>query len=116
MPQEPDPKLVELRNLIDTNCIMVYTGNWTILFKQGWRWFANLDLTQLDDCIATVKDVQHVHGTLNVSLGHPMSEEKMKPEPFSGLFGLYVRDIDDLVQELQQSLNDIDQLERWVNG
>lgn len=116
MPEENNPKLKQLRDLIDSNCIMVYTGNWTILAGQGWRWLSNLYLPKTDECIATVIDAQNVHGKLNVTLGHPMVEEKMKPEPQAGLFGLYVRDVDDLVLELQKSLDDIEQLERWVNG
>jgi hypothetical protein len=90
-----------------------------MIANQGWRFLMNVDLTELDKCIRTVQDLQKRFGPINVTMGHPIADDKSlqpKPEFGSGRFGIYVRDVDILIDELQKSLNDLEQIERWINA
>lgn len=113
---EYDPRLSEIVELIDRNNKLIYSGNWSIMFEAGWRQASFINTTDIDESVAKIKDYQKVHGPLNVALGHPIDETVHIPSVKKGKMGLYVRDADDLIEALRESLDDIVQVERWLNA
>jgi hypothetical protein len=106
--------ILHLRKRIDTNCPMIFGGNWRAEHNKGWRWVRNLFYEDPEASLGVLDEYQTAHGVLNVTIGHPFSEDKMEPAVMPGYCGLYVRDVDDLVAELQRDLDDLTTVERWL--
>ncbi len=104
----------KLRDLIDTNCPMIFAGNWPAEHKKGWRWIMNLEVND-DDSTTMIRDYQIAHGPTNVAIGHPFNKMTMKPAPIVNECGLYVRDVEDLVKEAQRTLENDEAIARWLN-
>lgn len=94
-----------LRGLIDTNCPMIFPGNWEAEHERGWRHAKNLVTTDEGAAVKTIQDYQTAHGLLNVTIGNPFSAESMMPATIPQHFGLYVRDIEDLVQDFNKGFD-----------
>lgn len=107
-------KVKDLRDLIDTNCPVIFEGNWESEHKKGWRWVMNLDLAAPSGCKEIIKDYQQGHGSLNVCVGHAFDEKKMKPAPTAVFCGLYVRDVEDLIREVERDLEDPVKVAAWL--
>jgi hypothetical protein len=108
-------RVKELRDLIDTNCPMIYSGNWKAENEKGWRWVINLEVED-EDSKSTIKDYQTAHGPLNVAIGHPFNEDSNRPTPATSTFGLYVRDVEDLIKDIRRDLDDPAAIASWLNG
>lgn len=101
--------------MIDTNCPMIFEGNWKVEHSNGWRFVKNLPLDDGKAKLA-IKSYQEVHGVLNVAVGQPFNEHTRKPAPAMTTFGLYVRDVDDLVKDIRDSLDNPVAVASWLNG
>lgn len=108
-------RLATITKLIDNSNPFIYAANWLIMVNRGWRFLRNVDLTT-DETIDIIKDIQKVHGPINVAMGHPVPEGQIQPKTEAGSSGIYVRDVDNLVDELNKSLEDLEQIERWINA
>lgn len=104
-----------LRQMIDANAPVVFAGNWVLQSRVGWRWVANLSATDTSG-ISMIEEAQEKHGVLNVTIGQPFSEGEMKPVAVPTLCGLYVRDTDDLIRELQENLSNEQMVAKWMAG
>lgn len=102
-----------LRSKIDSSCPVIFRGNWPTEAAKGWRHACNISLTDGtgEDMLA---DYQTAHGRINVTIGQPFDENAMKPSPEPKLCGLYVRDTEDLVRELQRDLDDNKKVAKWL--
>ena len=105
----------ELRDLIDEGAPMIYAGNWKAEHEKGWRWALDLD-TDADEAKRTILDFQHRYGVTNVAIGHSFADDSPKPKAGGNRFGLYVRDVDELIKEMQKNLDDPVAIGRWMNG
>lgn len=107
-----------LRDQIDTNCPVIFIGNWPTEFAKGWRWATNLDLDKAkeSEAVQTIQDYQIAHGKLNVALGHAFDKEAMQPASLDKICGLYVRDIEDIVKRVHEDLDNTKALAEWLNG
>lgn len=107
-----------LRNMIDTNCQVIFAGNWESQTNDGWRWFTNMDLEHFEVCRVQIREAQRDFGVMNVTTGHPFSERHMKPLPASvtKFVGLYVRDTQDMLKALSDALEDDVQIARWLDA
>lgn len=110
------PSMYYLRKKISTSNPVIFPGNWEMNHRKGWRWVANLHYEDQEECLETLDEYLTAHGSANVTLGHSFDEKVMRPGVVPGYCGLYVRDLEDLVNELQRSLNDNDMVERWLHG
>jgi len=106
----------KLRDLIDTNTPVIFIGNWPSELAKGWRWAVNLDLTEEAEVVKIIQDYQIAHGRLNVALGHSFDAKEMQPVPIDKSCGLYVRDVEDLIQKVNEDMNDTKALAAWLNG
>jgi hypothetical protein len=101
--------------LIDNSCPRIFEGNWQAEHAKGWRWVLNLHI-QEEDAPDTVEEYQAAHGKTNVTVGHAFDLDKGTPTPEPLFCGLYVRDVEELVQSLYRGLNDTKALSRWLSG
>lgn len=106
--------LKQIRDLMHRDCPVIRAGNWAAMTYGGWRQADTIDITDIDMATATIKDYQMSHGPENVALGHPINKLTLKPQIEPGKMGVYVCDTESLVSELQKSLNDLDEVERWL--
>lgn len=105
----------ELRAIIDTNCPIIYAGNWHTEVAHGWRWALNLALVDPNGK-TIVRDYQMAHGVRNVTVGHSFDLDKNLPSPEPAFIGVYVRDVEDLVKEFSRALNDEKAIQQWLTG
>lgn len=103
-----------LRDLIDSNCPVIFAGNWESEHKKGWRWITNLEISEMESG-TIIRDYQLAHGGMNVTLGQPFHDQVMRPVGNLRECGLYVRDVEDLVKEAQRTLENDEAISRWLN-
>lgn len=104
-----------LRQMMDPNSPMIHAGNWVLQSKAGWRWVANLSATDTSG-VTMIEEAHERHGLINVTIGQPFSEGEMKPVAVPTLCGLYVRDTDDLIRELQADLSNEKMVAKWMTA
>lgn len=92
---------------ISPHCPYINARNWQECNKIGWRWLRNLYLNQPNDNKLFVEYLQFLHGERNVALGHPWDpNEQLRPEPSAERFGVYVRDIEEILDEFRKEMDD----------
>lgn len=105
-----------IRSMIDTNCQIIFVGNWDAQVNAGWRFFRNLETNRLEKCKAIIANAQRDFGVMNVTTGHMFNEAQMKPCPDPSRIGIYIRDGEDLIAALRNELEDPNLMEKWING
>jgi hypothetical protein len=110
------PPLFLIRAMLDTSTPVVYAGNWPAEHAKGWRFVMNMFITDVQGCMDAIKNAQIEHGKAGVAVGQAFNESTMKPEPAPGICGLYVKDVESVVEEVMRELNDLDAVERWLHN
>lgn len=109
-------RMDKLRNLIDLNSPIVFSGSWDKLTREGWRFAVNLNPFLLGDSNErTIRDLVQVHGVSNVAFGQSFHEETMRPRPEPSWFGVYVRDVDIQADQFAELLQDDQAIARWIS-
>jgi hypothetical protein len=93
-----------LRALVDSSTPLIYAGGWERFCNDGWRWVQNFQFANPLAAQMQVRDLQREHGSLNVAAGHAFDAALMKPRASDTAFGIYVKDVDELVSDLYADL------------
>jgi hypothetical protein len=80
--------------MIDPSCPVIFGGNWQQATDKGWRWECNLAISHTHTP-KTIEDYQKTVGADRVTIGHPFSETKLRPEPVEDLVSAHVAELDD---------------------
>jgi hypothetical protein len=95
-----------LRRMIDSSCPVIFGGNWQLATEKGWRWECNLGINHAETPRIIENLPTDACETDRVTIGHPFSETRMRPEPVEEFIGVYLKDADDLVEAHAAELND----------
>lgn len=82
---------------------IVWCGEWNRCYQDGWRWEVNLGVAERTAIRLHVRTLQRHYGPRNVTIGHPMGA--IYPVVSDDLIGVYVRDVEKLVYELNEWMN-----------
>lgn len=108
-----------LRRMIDSSCPVIFGGNWQQATSKGWRWECNLSISHTETP-KLIEGYQQTLGSDRVTIGHPFSETRMRPEPVEEYVGIYLKDADDLVEAHAAELEDDEALAAavaaWADG
>lgn len=100
-----------IRQKVSTSVPLIFTSNWKSEYTNGWRWDINLELVTTEDVAhaeETLTDYQLKFGKKRVSVGHSFDEDAMKPMPHAKMVGLYVRDVEEQIEEFVKELESIE--------
>jgi hypothetical protein len=104
-----------LRRMIDSSCPVIFGGNWQLATEKGWRWECNLGINHAETP-RVIEGYQRTLAPNRVTIGHPFSETRMRPEPVEEFVGIYLKDADDLVEAHAAELDDDEALAKWLDG
>lgn len=100
-------KIMELYG-IHKDCPIIWSQAWDDYKDQGWRWECNLDLNRRSANILGIRSLQRRYGEENVTIGHPWNSDKLCPFVSIDAFGIYIRDVEILVDELYKWMVDME--------
>lgn len=104
----------KLRDLIDKGSPVIFVGNWKSQHARGWRWVRNIDLKDESAALQIVKTSLKTHGKTNVAIGYAFDSESMEPAPIEKQCGLYIRDVEDIIEKARAEINSEKALEEWL--
>lgn len=102
-----------LRNMISTDCPVINQANWKFLNPKGWRWECNLDIEE-DDSIDIIRGFQIKCGVDRVTIGHMFDADNLHPHKDPDVYGVYIKDVEDLVSTFIEKLDDPEIIEVWL--
>lgn len=100
--------------MMDGNSPKIYAGNWLSVSNDGWRWSRNVNLKDKAGAKHIIEDLQETFGKENVTAGHAFNESSMKPAEIIGQCGIYVRDVEQQVEEANKLLDDPEAVAAWL--
>lgn len=102
-----------LRQKVHPDCPAIFGSTWERDHEHGWRWACNLSLTDnTGEQILT--EYQTAHGKKNITIGWPFDENEFEPKSIPNLCGLYIRDVEKLVRDLNEALDNDKKVEEWL--
>lgn len=102
-----------LRDILDPGVEQIWEASWDRANRNGWRWHQNGTITNLIAAKRMIIDLQEVHQINNVTIGAPFDKNYLRPknDRSGASFGVYVRDVDELVVALRENF-DVDPM-KW---
>jgi hypothetical protein len=106
-----------LISLINSTTPRITNFGWDKQSAKGWRWERNVLYRDIESAKDVFRTYQHRYGSDCVAIGQAFDDEAMRPSHahLSDTCGLYVLDVEPLIEELRDSLNNENLLMEWLS-